>query len=92
MRDYVNLKGKQFLIEIKLQIVRKWLYKLGFEYKNIKKDIFIDMHQRSDIMGDYKRIFRKIEEHKLYLVEFNENGKIKDKIYLSDCVVDNKDY
>lgn len=56
----------------------------------MKKDIFVDGHKWLDVVKDCKIFFNKIEEHKLYLVEFDENSKIKDKIYLSNCIVGNK--
>lgn len=56
----------------------------------MKKDIFVDGHKWLDVVKDCKIFFNKIEKHKPYLVEFNENSKIKDKIYLSNCAVDNK--
>lgn len=33
-----------------------------------------------------------MEKFKSYLVEFDENGTIKDEIYLSNCIIDDKDY
>lgn len=44
----------------------------------MKKDIFVDGHEWSDVVKDYKRFLNKMEELKLYLVEFNEDGTMKD--------------
>lgn len=48
----------------------------------MKKDVFMDGHKWLDVMKDCKRFLNTIEEFKYYLVEFDKNGKIKDKIYL----------
>ena len=53
------------------------LYYLSFEYKDIKKDIFINRHELLDVVEDYKRFLNKIEELKSYLIGFNEDGIIK---------------
>ena len=43
------------------------------------------------MVKDCKRFLNKMEDMKSYLVEFNENGTIKDKTYLSDCKVEGED-
>ena len=60
---------------------------MGFEYKDMKKDIFIDGHKRSDLVEDCKRFLNKMENLKPYLVEFNEDGTMKDKTYPLDCAI-----
>lgn len=57
----------------------------------MKKDVFIDGHERSDMVEDCKRFLNKIEDLKPYLVEFNEDGTIKDKTYPPDCTVRDED-
>ena len=64
---------------------------MGFEYKDIKKDIFIDGHKRSNVVKDCKRFLNKIEELKPYLVKFNEDGIIKDKTYILNYVIKSGD-
>ena len=60
---------------------------MGFKYKDVKNDVFVNRHKRSDVIEDHKRFLNKMEELKPYLVKFNEDGIIKDKIYLPDCAV-----
>lgn len=36
---------------------------------------------------DYKKFLNKMEQLKPYLVEFDENDKMKNKTYLSDCMI-----
>ncbi len=88
LKDYVNLERKKSLVQIKSRITRKRLHLLDYEYKNVKKDVFVDEYERLNVVEDYKRFFNKIKELKSYLVEFNEIYKIKNKIYLPDCIVD----
>lgn len=74
-------------IMIRLRTARRWLCKLGYEYKNVCKDVFVDRHERSDVMEDRKKFLKKMKELKLYMVEFEENGIIKPKVCPSDCVI-----
>ena len=87
MRDYVNLKGIQSPIEIKSRISRNWLYKLGFKYKDIKKDIFVDEYERLDVVEDRKKFSSTMKDLEPYLVEFEEDESIKTKEYPDDCAV-----
>ena len=86
-REYVNSEGVTTLIEIKLRTTQNWLYHLGFKYKDVKKNVFIDGHKQPNIIEDRKKFFEKMEELKPYLVEFNEDGTIKEKNYLANCTV-----
>ena len=54
----------------------------------MRKDVFIDGHERSNVLEDHKNFLRRIEELKPYMVEFEEDGAIKEKVYPSDCVVE----
>ena len=66
---------------------RRWLYKLGYEYKDVRKDIFVNRHERSDVVEDCKNFLLKMEELKPYVVEFKEDGTIKPKAYPFHCTV-----
>lgn len=52
LRDYVNPKNIQTSIEIKLQIIGNSFYKLGFKYKDMKKDMFVDKNEQPDVVED----------------------------------------
>ena len=88
MKTYVNSQGVETLISIRSRTARRWLCKLGYEYKNLPKDIFRDGHERSDVVEDRINFLRRMEELKPYMVEFDENGAMKPKVYPSDCVVE----
>ena len=87
MKTYINPQEIETPITISTRTVRNWLRKLGYEYKNIRKDIFVDGHKRLDIMEDWKNFLQKMEELKPYIVEFDKNCAMKPKIYPADCVV-----
>lgn len=65
---------------------------MNFKYKDEKKDVFVNGQKWSNMMEDHKKFLNKIEKLKPYLIELNKNGKIKDKRYLPNYVVGDKDY
>ena len=88
LKTYVNSQGVEILISICSHTVWRWLYKLGYEYKDVRKDVFVDGHERSDVVEDRINFLKRIKELKSYMVEFDENGAMKPKVYPSDCVVE----
>ena len=58
----------------------------------MRKDVFIDGHERSDIVEDRKNFLQKMEKLKPYILEFKENGVMKLKIYLSNCAIKGNDW
>lgn len=91
LQGYVNPEGTTTLMKIKSCTVRNWLYQLGFEYKDVKKDVFVDGHKQPDVVEDPKKFLHQMEELKPYLVKFNEDGTMKEKIYPIDCTVGGSD-
>lgn len=87
LRDYVNPQSKKSLVEIKSYMAKNWFYQLGFEYKDIKKDVFVDRHKRRNVVKDHERFLKIMGELKSYIVGFNEDDIMKNKKYLLDCVV-----
>ena len=87
LKNYVDTEGVETPIVIRSRTARRWLYKLGYEYKDIHKDVFIDEHERPDVVEDCKVFLEKMEELKPYMAEFDENGAMKPKVYPSDCAV-----
>lgn len=87
LKEYVNPKGIETPVVICSCTVQTWLRKLGFVYKKMCKDVFIDSYEWPDVMEDQNCFLIKIEELKPYMVEFNENGTMKVKDYLVDCAV-----
>ena len=91
LKEYVNSEGMITPIEIKLRNAQNWLHHLGFEYKDVKKDVFIDGHERPDVIEDRKKFLEKMEELKQYLVEFNEDNTMKKKNYPANYAVGSSD-
>ena len=87
MKAYENTQGIEISIIICLHTARRWLGKLGYKYKNMRKDVLIDRHKQSDIVKDCKNFFKNIKELKPCMVEFEEGGAMKAKTYPSDCKV-----
>lgn len=56
MCNYIYLKKLQILFEIKSIAVYNWLYKLGFKYKNIKKDVFINKYKLLNAAENDKKV------------------------------------
>lgn len=55
--------------------------------KHVRKDIFVDQHKQLDVVEDCINFLRKMEELKLYMIEFKEDST---KIYLLDCIVEDE--
>lgn len=72
---------------IQLRIACNWLAKLRYEYKNVRKDVFVDGHKQLDIIKDLINFLQKMEELKSYIVNLEENNVIKPKVSLVDCIV-----
>ena len=87
MKNYANPQEEEIPITIRSRTAQRWLGRLGYEYKDVLKDVFIDGHERSDVVEDRKNFLGRMEELKPYVVEFEENGAMKEKIYPPDCAV-----
>ena len=88
LKDYVNPQGGEAPIEIRSRTARTWLNKLGYEYKDVRKDVFIDGHERPDVVEDRAKFLKVMKGLKPYMVEFEEDGTMKAKVYPDDCAVE----
>ena len=76
---------------IRSRTAKKWLNRLGYKWKDAPKGVFIDGHERKDVV-EYREIF--LEEMKAllpYFVQFKEDGTILPKKYPDDCAVGGSD-
>ena len=87
LKEYINPEGIETPVVIRSCKAQTWLYKLGFVYKEMGKDVFVDAHEWPDVVEDQNCFLTKIEELKLYMVEFNEDDAMKAKDYPVDCAV-----
>lgn len=85
---YLNQKRMKNQIEIKLRIVQNQVDKLRYEYKYICKDIFINKYEYLNMVEDRNNYLTRMKDLKPYIIKFKENGKIKPKIYLFDCIIE----
>ena len=72
---------------IRSRTARKWLNKLGYNWQEVKKGVFIDGHEREDVVTDRVKFLHKMKELEPYLVEFDSSGQILEKTYPDDCQV-----
>ena len=49
--------------------------------------MFINRHEQSNIIKNYKVFFNKIKKLKPYIIEFDKDSIIKYKVYFSNCIV-----
>lgn len=52
--------------------------------------MFIDGHERLDVLEDRAKFLKFMKDLESYLVEFEADGTIKTKAYLEDCQVNEK--
>ena len=64
-----------------------WLNKLGYQYTDIKKGVFLDGHERPDVVEYRAQFLKELEALGPYLVEFRNDSSMEEKVYSSDCAV-----
>ena len=75
MKNYINSQRVKTLIVIRLRTPQTWLY------KDVRKNLFVDGHEKSDMVENHVNFLMQMEELKPYTVEFYEDGAIKPKVY-----------
>lgn len=61
-------------------------------YKDVRKDIFVNGHEWSDVVEDCANFLNLIEELKPYMVEFYDDSIIKPKVYPFDYTMGGENY
>lgn len=79
------------MISIKSRTARQWLNRLRYSFQNVKKDVFVDEHERQNVIEDRIKFLKAMADLKPYLVEFEDNDMIKPKLYPKDCQVGKND-
>ena len=64
-----------------------WLNKLGYQYTDIKKGVFLDGHEQPGVVKYRAQFLKKLEALDFYLVEFCNDGSMEEKVYPLDYVV-----
>lgn len=73
--------------DIQSRTARRWLHRLGYNWRDVQKGVFIDGHERPDVIEYRNQFLAEIEALRPYLVEFEKSGFIKPKTYPDDCAV-----
>jgi hypothetical protein len=76
---------------IRSRTARTWLKRLGYNWQDVKKGVFLDGHERDDVV-EYRQKFLE-DMHRLLpcLVEFVADGSIQEKVYPADGTVGGPD-
>jgi len=72
---------------IRARTARRWLARLGFQWTDVRKGVYIDGHERPDVIEERVRFLEQLEGLQPYLVEFDEFGRITPKVYPRGCEV-----
>jgi len=76
---------------IRSRTARNWLKRLGYNWRDVKKGVFLDGHERDDVVEYRQRFLKDMNGLLPYFVEFAADGTIQDKVYPVDCVVGGPD-
>ena len=76
---------------MRARTARRWLHKLGFSWKDVKKGVFLDGHEREDVMEDRHKFLQIMKNYALYIVDFKADGSMEEKEYPLDCAVGGPD-
>lgn len=76
---------------IRSRTARRWLNRLGYKWQDVKKGIFLDGHERDDVVEYRQKFLENMKELLPYLVEFAEDGSMQEKAYPAGCVVGGPD-
>ena len=71
---------------------QKWLNKLEYKYEHVKKNLFIDGHEKPDVIKNQKNFLEIIEKLKPYLVKFDKIGQMILNIHPSDYKIKTDKY
>lgn len=64
LKNYIILEKLEILIMIYLYIAKKWPYKQRYKYKNINKNVFINIYKQLNIDKNHKIFINKIKKLK----------------------------
>lgn len=87
LKIYISPEKIEILIVIYLRIAQNWQGKLEYEYKNVRKNVFIDRYKGADVVEDHKNFLKRLNKLKQYIVEFEEDCIMKPKVYFFNCAV-----
>lgn len=72
---------------IRSRTARRWLRRLGYKWQEVRKGVFIDGHERPDVVQYRKQFLEEMRRLSPYFVEFTSDGEMKEKTYPIDCEI-----
>ena len=86
-KNSVESSNKSEKTVIKSRTICIWLNKLGYQYINIKKEVFFNGYKWPDMVEYWAQFLKKLEALGSYLVKFYNNSSMEKKAYFLDCAV-----
>ena len=62
--------------EIHIQTARQWLHKLSWRYQQKKKRMYVNGHERKDVVKYQKEFVECWKEYEKHFIIYDYNGKI----------------
>ncbi|RPA94322.1 hypothetical protein L873DRAFT_1937421, partial [Choiromyces venosus 120613-1] len=59
----------------------------GYNYTDVRKGVYIDGHEREDVVAYREQFVNALEDLWPFMVEFEDDGSIKEKAYPLGCEV-----
>jgi len=87
IQEVIDLSSENKHAIITSRTMRRWLNSLGFSWRDVKKGVFLDGHEREDVVQYRKEFLRIVHDLLPYMVEFNPDGTIIPKEYPENCII-----
>jgi len=72
---------------ITARTIRRWLRRNGYNYTDVRKGVYIDGYERKDVIAYDKDFIKALGELWLFVVEFENDGRIEEKDCPLGCMV-----
>ncbi|CAG8457140.1 15938_t:CDS:2, partial [Dentiscutata heterogama] len=56
---------------IYVRTAKKWLKTFGFEYSEVRKEMYMDRHERADVVAYHEKFLKKIEKYEMHMIIFS---------------------
>ena len=76
---------------IRSRTARKQLNCLGYKWEKVQKGVFLNRHERKNVLKYRKTFLSEIKSLLPYFVEFFDNGSILSKAYFDNCAIERSD-
>ena len=76
---------------IRSRTARKRFNCLGYKWKEVQKEVFLNGHKREDVIEYGEKFLDEIKALSYYFIEFDKDRSILPKEYLKNCAVEGLD-